>query len=523
MKRLIAWLLVFTLVVSMAPVAFGATDEAVKAADTLYALGLFSGTGKDANGNPIYTLDRAPTRQEAITMLVQILGKGEEAKNGTWETPFTDVANWAKPFVGYAYENGLTSGTSATTFGGNDLISASQYLTFILKALGYQVGTDFQWNKAWELSDALGITNGEYSASTKTFLRGDVTKISCNALSAHLKNDTTLLIQDLVNKGAVDGEAAVEQGLDAYGITNHVHLHYDIRTFTLYAFMNYTGYDDNNGRPITGVRKALRDDLAAMDITISDPDYYATSGAREYVFAQTLDRLGPAPDFKFYPDVNSNARPIMDLPEKLAEFYVAADIPTLYEKYRPDHEELLEAYSAAFPDLIQMVCYFDAQNDVDIEFGLEIILLDAWNRGSGLGDADSHYGYGVIRSGPAEGVNVLNFLHEFAHGFVGDAIDNSDREGRALSRYYLPNSDAVKRQGYEGWGAIVNESFVRAISLYFDSSTPEVQKAQSLNKEVSQGFVMTKYVYDRIPEFETFDGDFNAFVKMLLVEYPNYA
>jgi hypothetical protein len=37
------------------------------------------------------------------------------------------------------------------------------------------------------------------------------------------------------------------------------------------------------------------------------------------------------------------------------------------------------------------------------------------------------------------------------------------------------------------------------------------------------GFVMTRYVFDRIPEFATFDGDFSAFVQMLLAEYPQYA
>ena len=40
-----------------------------------------------------------------------------------------------------------------------------------MKALGYEVGKDFQWNKAWELSDEIGLTNGEYP--TTKFLRGD--------------------------------------------------------------------------------------------------------------------------------------------------------------------------------------------------------------------------------------------------------------------------------------------------------------------------------------------------------------
>ena len=106
MKRAISLSLTMIMILSIVPMSYGAESEAVAAADTLYALGLFAGTGKNPDGTPIYTLDRAPTRQEAITILVQILGKKEEAVNGIWETPFTDVANWAKPFVGYAYAKG---------------------------------------------------------------------------------------------------------------------------------------------------------------------------------------------------------------------------------------------------------------------------------------------------------------------------------------------------------------------------------------------------------------------------------
>ena len=143
MKRILSLLLAAVLCLGLMPTAFAASDEAETAADTLYSLGLFSGTGVDAKGKPVYDLDRAPTRSEAVTILVGLLGKKEEALSGSWELPFTDVADWAKPFVGYAYANGLTSGVSADTFGGNDLISASQYLTFVLKVLGYEAGKDF--------------------------------------------------------------------------------------------------------------------------------------------------------------------------------------------------------------------------------------------------------------------------------------------------------------------------------------------------------------------------------------------
>ena len=181
MKKLICLILAALMLFTLVPVAFAASDEAIEAANTLNALGLFNGTGTNPDGTPIYDLDRSPTRNEAITMFVRLLGKEEEAKAGIWETPFTDVADWAKPYVGYAYNNGLTNGTGDTTFGGSDLVSASQYLTFVLRALGYDSSKDFQWNKAWELSDAINLTDGRYNENSGAFLRGDVAIISLNA------------------------------------------------------------------------------------------------------------------------------------------------------------------------------------------------------------------------------------------------------------------------------------------------------------------------------------------------------
>ena len=206
MKRILSAVLSVVLVLGMIPAALAASGEHQKAADNLYQLGLVSGTGTDANGNPIYELDRAPTRSEAITVLVKLLGKADEASVGEWKTPFTDVPGWAQNFVGYAYANGLTSGTSATTFGGDDLVTAAQYITFVLKALGYSANGDFQWDKAWELSDRLGITGGRYNADTKIFLRGDVFAISEAALKIKLKNSGQTLAEKLIGAGTFTGE-----------------------------------------------------------------------------------------------------------------------------------------------------------------------------------------------------------------------------------------------------------------------------------------------------------------------------
>ncbi|MCI8414417.1 MAG: S-layer homology domain-containing protein [Ruminiclostridium sp.] len=188
MKRVLTLILSFALMLSSIPSVLAASDEAISAANSLHELGLFNGTDTDNNGNPNFDLDRAPTRNEAVTMLVRILGKEDFAKTKSWVTPFTDVPEWAKSYVGYAYASGLADGTNSTVFNGNGTVTASQYLTFVLRALGYKSGTDFQWDKAWELSDKIGLTHGQYSKTTSTFTRGDVAIISKQALT--LTNST---------------------------------------------------------------------------------------------------------------------------------------------------------------------------------------------------------------------------------------------------------------------------------------------------------------------------------------------
>lgn len=212
MKRFLSFILALTLAVSLLPSAFAASDEAVQAANALHTLGLFNGTGTDANGNPIYDLDRAPTREEAITMLIRLMGKESDAKGYNWEMPFTDVSGWAKPYVGAAYSWGLTSGTSETTFGGKQKVSAMQYLTFVLRALDYEDGTDFQWDKAWKLSDEIGLTSGQYT-SDRSMTRGDVAIISLKALSISNKYNWTLLEQ-LLNEEIISQKMVKKSGID---------------------------------------------------------------------------------------------------------------------------------------------------------------------------------------------------------------------------------------------------------------------------------------------------------------------
>ena len=204
-KKCIALLLAALM---MIPCAYAYSEQAFDSAETLYTLGLFGGTGVDADGQPIYDLDRAPTRNQAVILLVRLLGKEEEALAGEWTLPFTDVApeSTSYAYIGYAYAHNLTSGTSATTYSGEDLIRSNQFLTFVLRALGYTSGTDFKVSTAAAFADSIGLTHGEYADSSATFTRGDVALICANALELTPKGSELSLREILTPGKAVEVE-----------------------------------------------------------------------------------------------------------------------------------------------------------------------------------------------------------------------------------------------------------------------------------------------------------------------------
>ena len=210
MKKILTLLLTLTLALSLSVPALAADRwEAENAAWTLYNYGLFQGMGTDEDGYPIFSLDTAPTRAQSVTMLVRLLGKEAEAMETEWTEPFTDVPEWAQPYVEYAYEQGLAQGRGEGIFDAETPVSASEYLTFVLRALGYESGLDFQWDSAWTLSDRLRLTDGSYRAGTP-FDRGDVAVISLDALSQKPNGEDASLLTALREGNALSDSARCE-------------------------------------------------------------------------------------------------------------------------------------------------------------------------------------------------------------------------------------------------------------------------------------------------------------------------
>lgn len=202
-KAILSIVLALVMSVTFSMPAFAADlNEADAKAAALDKLGLYQGVSATETN---YDSGRAPTRVEALVMLIRILGKDTEALSGSGSHPFSDVPAWADKYVGYAYEKGLTKGVSAEKFG-TDNASASMYLTFLLRALGYSDASgDFTYDRPFTLAKAAGILPA--GVDTASFKRGDVALISWAALDADVKGGTTQLAKRLIADGVFTSEA----------------------------------------------------------------------------------------------------------------------------------------------------------------------------------------------------------------------------------------------------------------------------------------------------------------------------
>lgn len=178
-------------------------------ADTLKDMGLFQGS--DVPYGSGYELESAPTRIQGLIMFLRLMGEEQYALAypGSGIT-FADVPDWAEPYVAYAYDKGYTKGQEIddqwrVVFGSQDPLAPRDYMTFLLRALGYAEGTDFQWLTAIEDARKLEVlTDGEVVELTeKPFLRAQVVYLSYFALSAKTPGGETLA-QKLSAVGTLD-------------------------------------------------------------------------------------------------------------------------------------------------------------------------------------------------------------------------------------------------------------------------------------------------------------------------------
>jgi hypothetical protein len=292
----------------------------------------------------------------------------------------------------------------------------------------------------------------------------------------------------------------------------------DIRLFALYAFMNYTGYGEgNNGSGFSDVRNKVMEDLSKMNLKLSDNKYYSNKEVQFSYYRNTLRDMGSVPNFDIIGHKGNILESLLDLPDSLKEFYLKADIESLYNKYRPYYSaELNKIEDKSLTNIVVINNYLKIDNEDIPNIDIEINLLDAYGRNPSFALIDKYKGNAVITLSPSEEPDIQSVVHEYLHCIINPVVNNLQSEVNKLS--YKTKEVPVYSQAklyYNDWSVNVEESIVKVLEYRAIGGN----RKTSIKNAMDDGFILTQYFDERFDEFKDYKGSLNDFIKLLLQDY----
>jgi hypothetical protein len=144
-------------------------------------------------------------------MVLRLQALEKNAKAETEKSTFTDVpaSHWANCYISYAEKTGLTKGIGNGKFGLGNKVTANEYITYVLRALGYDdTYGDFTWDKSIDKALEIGLitaTEVKYykSKASTAIIRDDVVALSISALEIKIKGTQKSLLKKLLDAGVV--------------------------------------------------------------------------------------------------------------------------------------------------------------------------------------------------------------------------------------------------------------------------------------------------------------------------------
>ena len=195
LKRALSLLLSSTMVLGMLVMGSSAagyqdvdaSNVNQEAIEVLQTVGIMTG---DQNGN--FNPDGSITRNEMAVVMAHLLNLDYDYYRGT--NPFTDVPEWAAPYVAACAAEGVVAGIGNGQFGGNNKVTAAQASLMIMKALGYfqnaeDFGTDWQVATIRQAS-YIDLFDNINANAESALTRGQVAQLVLNGLLSDMVDFT---------------------------------------------------------------------------------------------------------------------------------------------------------------------------------------------------------------------------------------------------------------------------------------------------------------------------------------------
>jgi len=294
----------------------------------------------------------------------------------------------------------------------------------------------------------------------------------------------------------------------------NVELRADIRLFTVMAALNAAGFDyENPNQEMSQVRQNLRADLKQLDTTIFEPlrTFYRNHQGRAgpsdtpipYISLALL--LSSPPDFQLssretFPDDVLQVRGFELL---VKDFYHKADIASLWQRYRIDHENELQRYQPIVKEIIEKsLKYFRVPLRVSLDRKMILIpdLLNAKNIVNARNLERTYY----LTVGPTDNPlkHYPQIQHECLHLLVDPLVHKYDvpiLDHRANILRLVQNRDQWKPEYSKNFLLMVTESIIEGIALRLRNPENAEEKIAEL---FQQGLILLPYVHRRLQQYE---------------------
>ena len=354
LKRALSLALASVMVMGLAVVGSNASYVDVtskqnqEAIEVLQKVGIMVG---DENGK--FNPEAKVTRNEMAVIMANLMDYRVASYKGT--SPFTDVPDWAEPYVAACYTNGIISGYSAKTFGGSDPVSTSQAALMLMKALGYfQYQSDFE--NDWQLATV--------KQGNKIDLFDDV---DSNVRESMTRNDVAQLVLNALKSGTVE---AVKNGQDVSAngvtITSSVEYKYITSGKDYAKSIDNKLYANTDATQISGSIVQLGEKLYNGDLKLKSEGVRDDFGAPASRWTYKNEEIGvyaDSADYTFSGVVKSNA--MYDAVGKTAANYTWTVYTDGKEGYLTDGSDYKSHNGAAGSSATQTAIRDNNKKDLD--------------------------------------------------------------------------------------------------------------------------------------------------------------
>lgn len=309
----------------------------------------------------------------------------------------------------------------------------------------------------------------------------------------------------------------------------------DRRVFTIMAFMNASGYDEEfKGKQMHPVRSRVREIIKEQATAHPErfekwKQYYNKINLRSFHyldFAVSMSSDYPfrriRPDSELgYPFTRQR---LADFPDVLNEFWDTLDMEKVWAEVKPFYLKEIGSY-----DFDNMESHLKFTWDyLKMERSDRFVFVSVPNL------LDQHYhaigakyeNYWYMVESPGAGTHSLN-IHEYLHSIVNSMVEARYKEhAEKLNKYFKAGKDLTLAKSYGHPVTYTFECLVRALTtrlyvLMENDFTPSGGEAK-VKYLTREGLILVEPFYDLLDEYEQSDKNFEQFLPVILDMLKEY-